>query len=138
MPILYKMIQRENPTKRNEAPKWYPSVNSLAPIGTDKLADRIASRTTAQRADVYAVMSVLPQVIQQMMFEGYSVQLNNLGRFYCSLGSLGADTEKEFEPTYIKRLKVIYTPATTLKRYFTMKYLRENQLLKLFPEESKE
>lgn len=138
MPILYKLIQRENPTKRDEAPKWYPSVNSLAPIGTDKLADRIASRTTAQRADVYAVMSVLPQVIQQMMFEGYSVQLNNLGRFYCSLGSLGAETEKEFEPGYIKRLKVIYTPATSLKRYFTMKYLRENQLLKLFPEEKQE
>ena len=91
-----------------------------------------------RNADVYAVMSVLPQVIQQFMFEGYSVQLNNLGRFYCSLGSLGADTEKGFEPAYIKRLKVIYTPATSLKRFFTMKYLRENQLLKLFPEESEE
>lgn len=138
MPILYKLIQRENPTKRQDPPKWYPSVNSLAPIGTDKLADRIAARTTAQRADVYAVMSVLPQVIQEMMFEGYSVQLNNLGRFYCSLGSMGAETEKAFDPTYIKRLKVVYTPATTLKRYFTLKYLKENQLLKLFPEESHE
>lgn len=135
MPILYKLIQRENPTNRQEAPKWFPSVNSLAPIGTDKLADRIASRTTAQRADVYAVMSVLPQVIQQFMFEGYSVQLNNIGRFYCSLGSIGAETAEGFDPSYIKRLKVIYTPATTLKRYFTMKYLRENQLLKLFPGE---
>lgn len=138
MPILYKLIQRENPANRTEAPKWYPSVNSLAPIGIDKLADRIASRTTAQRADVYAVMSVLPQVMQQMMFEGYSVQLNNLGRFYCSLGSLGSETEKGFEPGFIKRLKVIFTPATSLKRYFTMKYLRENRLLKLFPEESQE
>ena len=138
MPIFYKLIQRENPANRAEAPKWYPSVNSLASVDTDMLAIRIAARTTAQRADVYAVMSVLPQVIQQFMFEGYSVQLNNIGRFYCSLGSLGAETEKGFDPTFIKRLKVVYTPAVTLKRYFTMKYLRENQLLKLFPEESQE
>ena len=97
--------------KRNG--KWYPqAVQVDRPYETDELADRLARESTVSRADVYAVLKGLPEVMAEMMDNGRSVRMEGLGTFRYTINARrnGVDTEDEVDAAQVKAVRVRFSP----------------------------
>ena len=63
--------------------KWYPQVVTVGkPVTTDEVADRLSKISTVSRADTYAVLKDLADVLSDYMAQGRTVKLEGLGTFY--------------------------------------------------------
>ena len=93
--------------------KWHAMAVSLPkPATTDDVADILALRSTVSRADTYAVLTELGEVLGQIMAEGRSVKLKGVGTFYltCHTKGNGTDTPEELTPEMITAMKVRFIP----------------------------
>lgn len=62
--------------------KYYPyAVITDRPMETDELVEQIMEMSTVHKADVLAVLSVLPSVMARGMNAGRSVHLQDIGFF---------------------------------------------------------
>ena len=63
--------------------KWYPQVVTVGkPVTTDEVADRLSKISTVSRADTYAVLKDLADVLSDYMAQGRTGKLEGLGTFY--------------------------------------------------------
>ena len=76
------------------------------------MADELAARSTVSRADTYAVLVELGDVLGQLMASGRSVKLKGVGTFYltCQTKGKGTDTPEELTPEMITDVKVRFIP----------------------------
>lgn len=63
MAVNYNVVARKNPQKREEAPKFYVSLNSRGRRNLRYLAHRIADKSSLNEIDVKAVIEGFIQVI---------------------------------------------------------------------------
>jgi hypothetical protein len=78
--MIYKIVERINPTKRDEAPKYYGYIVSMSKLGIEEIATRISASCTVTRHDCLAVLSALQEQIIYSLQEGKSVALGDLER----------------------------------------------------------
>ena len=93
--------------------KWHAiAVNLDKPATTDDVADELSARSTVSRADTYAVLVELGDVMGQLMASGRSVKLDGVGTFYltCQTRGKGTDTPEELTPDMITDVKVRFIP----------------------------
>lgn len=114
--IQYKVVERINPTKRDEAPKYYAHPATPTPVSLSAIARRIEKRSTVSSADVKAVLDALQYEVMEDLKQGKSVRLGDLGSFRITLNGLGAETPEDFNTSYIKRVKVVFTPSSEMKK----------------------
>ena len=87
--------------------KWHAiAANLQRPATIDDVADELAARSTVSRADTYAVLVELGDVLGQLMASGRS------GTFYltCQTKGKGTDTPEELTPEMITDVKVRFIP----------------------------
>ena len=92
--------------------KWHPIAVSLqSPATIDDVADELAARSTVSRADTYAVLVELGDVLGRLMASGRTVKLQGVGTFYltCQTRGKGTDTPEELTPDMIAA-KVRFIP----------------------------
>ena len=119
--MIYKIVERINPTKRDEAPKYYAYIVSMSKLGIEEIATRISASCTVTRHDCLAVLSALQEQIIYSLQEGKSVALGDLGTFRIVAKGLGSETAKEYNTSYMKKLLVRFTPNTKLKNALELK-----------------
>lgn len=119
--MIYKIVERINPTKREEAPKYYGYIVSMSKLSIEEIATRISATCTVTRHDCLAVLSALQEQIIFALQEGKSVALGDLGTFRIVANGLGSETAKEYNTTYMKKLLVRFTPNTKLKNALDLK-----------------
>ena len=93
--------------------KWHAiAVNLDKPATTDDVADELSARSTVSRADTYAVLVELGDVMGRLMASGRSVKLDGVGTFYltCQTKGKGTDTPEELTPDMITDVKVRFIP----------------------------
>ena len=93
--------------------KWHAiAVNLDKSATTDDVADELSARSTVSRADTYAVLVELGDVMGQLMASGRSVKLDGVGTFYltCQTRGKGTDTPEELTPDMITDVKVRFIP----------------------------
>lgn len=115
MAIRYKAQQWRNPNAPEEPKKFYakPAFNGIKDI--DNLAVEISRATSMTKADVKAVLDILVEIIPAHLLDGYIVQLGELGTFRMAFSSKGVDKPEELLATYIRDIRIMYKPSTTLK-----------------------
>ena len=59
--------------------KWYPRSFTVNTLDTEEVARRLSLMSTVSKADTYAVLMGLGDVLGSMMKEGNSVKLDGLG-----------------------------------------------------------
>ena len=70
--------------------KWHAiAANLQRPATIDDVADELAARSTVSRADTYAVLVELGDVLGQLMASGRSVKLKGVGTFYLTCQTKG-------------------------------------------------
>lgn len=93
--------------------KWHALAVSLGkPATIDEVADRLSRRSTVSRADTYAVLVEMGEVLGELLSEGRSVKLKGVGTFYltCQTKGKGTATPEELTPDKLTDIKVRFIP----------------------------
>ena len=112
--VTYSVVPRYNPTEKGTPPKYYAQAQARGSVSIREMAERIQSSCTVNKADVYAVLVALEDVIAEALQNGEIVRLGELCTLQVSLSGKGALTEDDFNESLIKRSKVNFRPGRVL------------------------
>ena len=99
------------------------------------MAERIQSTCTVTKADVYAVLVSLEDVVKDAIQNGEIVRLGELCTLQVGLSGKGTLTEEEYEDTLIKKARINFRPGPVLAGALTslkftkvpIKYVKEEK-----------
>lgn len=114
------MIKFRSVVKRNlqdtEGPdKFYAQAVSDGRVDLDELAHFASRQSTVSKADCYAVLISLLELVVYHLEHGKIVKLGELGSFRMSVSSEGQEVADELTASAIKKAKIIFSPGTDLK-----------------------
>ena len=112
--VTYSVSPRVNPQKKDEAPKFYAQVQANGDCTIREMAERIQASCTVTKADVYAVLVALEDVIIEALQNGEIVRLGDLGTFQIGISGKGAPTEEEHTSALIKKARINFRPGGVL------------------------
>jgi len=115
MTINYKIIPRKDPRDQEAPPKFYGSVNAKGRRNMRYIAKQIAARSSLNEMDVMSVIEGFLQIIPDTLTDGYSVDLGDFGIMSLTGKSKAAETEEDFNVTYIEGVKVNFRPGRIFK-----------------------
>ena len=105
---IYKKYQNKNRMSRAYG-KWYLKALVTKTADTNEVAERIQRNASVKISDVKAVLHELKDVMQDLLKEGYRIQLEGIGSFKPSLTSSGALTPEECTTSKcLKKTRVIF------------------------------
>ena len=121
--VTYSVVPRINPREKNDPPKYYAQAQSRGDVNIREMAERIQSTCTVTKADVYAVLISLEDVVKEAIQNGEIVRLGDLCTLQVGLSGKGTLTEKEYEDTLIKKARINFRPGPVLAGALeTLKY----------------
>ena len=113
--VNYTVIPRINPRDRETEPKFYGSVKTSGDINIREMADRIQQSCTVTKADVYAVLVALEDVISESIQKGEIVRLMDIGTLRVGISTKGALKEEDFNDALIKKTRILFRPGSVLQ-----------------------
>ena len=116
MSVKYKVIERGNPSDVTKPKKFYAQAVSDGETSLKELAKRAAQISTVSYTDTLAVITSLMEVIPDVLADGKTVRLGELGSLYISNKSEGSETAEKVNPSNIKSAKVDFRPGTDFKK----------------------
>ena len=113
--VTYTVVPKINPRDRESEAKFYGNVKSSGDINIREMAERIQGSCTVTKADVYAVLVALEDVIAESIQKGEIVRLMDIGTFRVGISTKGALKEEEFNDSLIKKTRIIFRPGSILQ-----------------------
>ena len=112
MSVKYKVIQRGEPGVIGGGnKKYYASLVSSGNQDIESLAQRIQQMSTVTGVDIRAVLYAIAEIVPQMLSEGQTVAIGDLGKFRLSASSEGSDTEEEVTSANIRKSRILFRPG---------------------------
>lgn len=116
MPVMYSLSEKGIPGNPTAPKKFYATAKSSGEVSFRSLSKEIAaSSTTVSDTDVLAVLNDLSKALSRHLSEGKIVRFGDFGSFQISLSSEGADVAEKFNPTLIKKSKILFRPGIDLR-----------------------
>lgn len=110
--IDYSVYMQPNPMDETAAPKAYAKAQMRENMTFAKFVNHIASHNGSfSRGTVKGVLSDAVSCLVEQLLEGKKVALGELGSFWLSLTSTGADSLESFSASNIKEVNIIFTPG---------------------------
>ena len=102
---------RANPVDDTQPKKAYACAQYSELIDIVQFAAHIASHGCVyNRADIVAILTMAVDCMRELLLAGQKIRMGDLGDFYVSIQSTGADDASKFNPAInVKRLKVNWT-----------------------------
>ena len=113
--VNYTVVPKINPRDRESEAKFYGNVKSSGDINIREMAERIQGSCTVTKADVYAVLVALEDVIAESIQKGEIVRLMDIGTFRVGISTKGALKEEEFSESFIKKTRILFRPGSVLQ-----------------------
>ena len=113
--VNYTVVPKINPRDRESEAKFYGNVKSSGDINIREMAERIQGSCTVTKADVYAVLVALEDVIAESIQKGEIVRLMDIGTFRVGISTKGALKEEEFSESLIKKTRILFRPGSVLQ-----------------------
>lgn len=79
--VKYTVVKQRNPLGEGEKDMYYPRLTGREIKDINDLAEIITLRSTLSRADIVATLASLEDLIPELLSDGYSVKLGELGTF---------------------------------------------------------
>ena len=95
--------------------KHYANPVRSGEIGTRQLAEELSERCTLTETDIRATLIGLSKMIEEYLHKGYSVRLDDLGRFTLSATSDGFDLPEDCTSSKVKAKKICFMADKRLK-----------------------
>jgi predicted histone-like DNA-binding protein len=115
MSVRFKMVPKQNNIASPPQTQYYPCVVSSGGVDLEFLAEKVSSRSTLTRADCYAVMVAMTEVIGEELARGRIVKIDQLGSFSLTLKGTGTDDPERLNKNTIIGAKILFKPAQQLK-----------------------
>lgn len=110
--INYSVSLQANPANESAAPKAYAKPQMSELMTFNKFVRHIANHNGVySRGTVKGVISDMCECLVEMLLEGKKVQLGDLGDFWISLSSEGAESMEAFTAQNIKAVNILFTPG---------------------------
>ena len=100
-----------NPIHPEKAALAYAKPQVSEVMSFRKFVQHIAEHGGYTRGKVKGVLSDMCTCLVEMLLEGKKVQLEELGDFWISLSSEGAETVEKFSANNIKAVNIVFTPG---------------------------
>ena len=126
MPVLIKVTQ--NKIKDSKAfGKWFGHVTNTKTMTYQELCKHMSEHNSVYGEDVcLGVANKLQNCMLEQLLEGKKVQFGELGTFYLSVKSTGADNEKDFNlGININGLFLCFAPSRTDVNNLSSKMLKK-------------
>ena len=126
MPVFIK-VSRNNNQYNNGYGKYYGRVVSSSTMSYAQLCKHMSEHNSVYGEDVcLGVANKLQNCILEQLLEGKKVQFGELGVFYLSVKSEGADSEKDYNlGVNIKGLYLCFAPSRTDVNNLSSKMLQK-------------
>ena len=126
MPVLVKVTQNKN-DKTTAFGKWYGRVVSTKTMSYQELCKHMSEHNSVYGEDVcLGVANKLQYCILEQLLEGKKVQFGELGTFYLSVKSTGANKEEDFNlGINICGLFLCFSPSRTDVNNLSSKMLKK-------------
>ena len=112
--VTYSVVPRVNPQEKGTPPKFYAQAQARGDVNIREMSERIQSACTVNKADVYAVLVALEDVIAEALQNGEIVRLGELCTLQVSLSGKGALTEEDYNTSLIKKKRINFRPGRVL------------------------
>ena len=112
--VTYSVSPRINPKDKNMPPKYYGHVQANGDVSLREMSERIQASCTVTKADVYAVLVAMEDVIIDALKSGEIIRLGDLGTFQIGISSKGALTEEDYDDSLIKKARINFRPGVAL------------------------
>ena len=109
--INYSVCLLQNQMKKDEAPKAYARAQVKEVMTFRQFVDHIAEHGGHKRGQVKGVLSDTCSCLVEELLEGKKVLLDELGDFWVSLSSVGAESCEKFTSKNITGVNIIFTPG---------------------------
>ncbi|MDR0560665.1 MAG: HU family DNA-binding protein [Prevotellaceae bacterium] len=115
MSILFNKAERGNPANPQAPKLWYPVLKSTGLIHEKEVAKLLADETTLNSKEAEFAIAQLFKVVTQLLLDGKTVQLGDLGHLRVTAHSEGAATQAEVTARQIKRLTIRFSESDATK-----------------------
>lgn len=110
--IDYSVFMLPNPQDEHVAPKAYAKPQMRELMTFDKFVEHIAEHNGVfSRGTVKGVLSDTCLCLVEQLLNGNKVELGELGTFWISLSSSGANSLEEFTAANIKEVNILFYPG---------------------------
>ncbi|HBC28373.1 MAG TPA: DNA-binding protein [Prevotellaceae bacterium] len=109
--INYSTCMLANPAKPEEKPLAYARAQTSEVMSFRDFGQHIANHGGYSRGKVNGVISDMCACLVEMLLEGKKVQLGDLGDFWLTLNSKGAESAEAFNASMITGINIIFTPG---------------------------
>ena len=109
--INYSVYMLSNQMNKDEAPKAYAKAQVKQVMSFRQFVDHIAEHGGHKRGQVKGVLSDMCSCLVEQLLEGKKILLDELGDFWLSLSSTGADSCDAFTAKNITGVNILFTPG---------------------------
>ena len=109
--INYSVYMLPNQMNKEEAPKAYAKAQVKEVMTFRQFVAHIAEHGGHKRGQVKGVLSDTCSCLVEQLLEGKNILLDDLGNFWISLTSMGAENCEAFTSKNITGVKIIFTPG---------------------------
>ena len=109
--INYSVYMLPNQMNKDEAPKAYAKSQVKEVMTFRKFVAHIAEHGGHKRGQVKGVLSDTCSCLVEQLREGKKILLDDLGNFWISLTSMGAENCEAFTSKNITGVRIIFTPG---------------------------
>ena len=126
MSVLYKKYQNQN-SKSRAYQKWYGKSVAMKTMSYRELVKHMADHNTVYGEDVcLGVANKLQKCILEQLMESKKVQFGELGTFYLSMSTEGAESKDKFAVGQnVKGLFLRFAPSRTDVNNLSSKMLKK-------------
>ena len=117
--VTYSVVPRINPREKNDPPKYYAQAQASGDVNIREMSERIQLTCTVTKADVYAVLVAMEDVIIDALKSGEIVRLGDLGTFQIGVSGKGTLTEEEYDSSLIQKARINFRPGVALSGMLT-------------------
>ena len=95
--LKYRMVRRVNPQNRSEQPKWYAKAVQDRTIDFEGLVTHMSEHNSPySRGVIHGVMTDMLDCVKELVLDGKSVRLGDLGLFSVGLKTKGATSRDKW------------------------------------------
>ena len=117
--VTYSVVPRINRREKNDPPKYYAQAQASGDVNIREMSERIQASCTVTKADVYAVLVSMEDVIIDALKSGEIVRLGDLGTFQIGVSGKGTLTEEEYDSSLIQKARINFRPGIALSGILT-------------------
>ena len=117
--VTYSVVPRINPREKSDPPKYYAQAQASGDVNIREMSERIQQTCTVTKADVYAVLVAMEDVIIDALKSGEIVRLGDLGTFQIGVSGKGTLTEEEYDSSLIEKARINFRPGIALSGILT-------------------